>query len=171
MNAERRCYLTIVFGTVALSCLLGICVDLITANIAVQYFSVHHPKIVPTENPWILALVWGVVASWWAGAIAGIVLASTNHRRKQPLEPPQILRWIKISCVVLWATMISIVLAVMAISSIIPIEKRPETFESDRRLVAVALAHQFEYVFAAIAMLIVAFKVWRAKPKGTIPNG
>jgi hypothetical protein len=31
--------------------MLGVCLDLVTANVAVEYFTVHHPKILPTENP------------------------------------------------------------------------------------------------------------------------
>lgn len=168
MDSASRRFLKTVLGSTALSCVLGISLDIVTANVAVDYFSVHHPKIVPTENPWLLALAWGVAASWWAGAIAGFVVAAVNLRREQPLEPARILKWMAVACATLWAIMISILIAVMALSSAIPVKIRPATFESDRRLVAVAMAHQFEYVFAAVALLVVAVKTWRAKPN---PNG
>jgi hypothetical protein len=165
MNAALRRFLTIVLGSTFLACVLGICLDLVTANVAVEYFSVHHPKILPTENPWLLALLWGVAASWWFGAIAGAVVASINHRRQQPLEPIRILKWTTIACVALWMTMIAILLTVMAISSTIPIEQRRANFESDRRLVAVAMAHQYEYVLGGVAMMVIAVMTWRSKPK------
>ncbi len=165
MNAALRRFLTIVLGSTALACLLGICLDLVTANFAVEYFSVHHPKILPTENPWVLALLWGVAASWWFGAIAGAIVASINHRRQQPLEAIRILKWTTIACVTLWMSMIAILLTVMAISSIIPIEQRRATFESDRRLVAVAMAHQYEYVLGGVAMMVIAVMTWRSNPK------
>jgi hypothetical protein len=165
MKGELRRFLTIVFGSTVLACLLGICLDLVTANVAVKYFSVHHPTILPTENPWALALLWGVVASWWFGAVAGVIVAIINYRRRQPLEASRILKWTAIACVVLWMIMISILLAILAISSTIPIEQRRASFESDRRLVAVAMAHQYEYVLGAIAMFVIAVMTWRLKPK------
>jgi hypothetical protein len=163
MSTPVTRFLKIVFGSTMLACVLGIALDLITANVAVEYFSVHHPKIVPTENPWILALVWGVTASWWFGAIAGAVVAFINHNRKQPLDPKRIWKWTAIACVVLWVCMILILVAIMVISSYIPVDKRPPTFESDRRLVAVAMAHQYEYILGAIAMLVIGIMTWRAK--------
>jgi hypothetical protein len=164
MNMAVWRFLKIVFGATALACLLGISLDLVTANVAVEYFSVHHPKIFPTENPWALALIWGVAASWWFGAIAGLIVAAINHRRQTPLEPVRILKWTTIACIVLWLTMIAILVTVMAISSTIPVEQRRASFESDRRLVAVAMAHQYEYILGGIAMLVISVLTWRSKP-------
>ena len=164
MNASLRRFLTVVLGSTGLACVLGIGLDLVTANVAVEYFSIHHPRVLPTENPWILAVYWGIAASWWFGAILGAIVASINHRRRQPLEPRRILGWTATACAVLWITMISILLAVMALSSTIPLEKRRATFESDRRLVAVAMAHQYEYVLGAAAALVIAVMTWQSRP-------
>lgn len=49
---------------VLLSCLLGIALDMVTANVAVEYFTGHHPHVVDSDSPWVLALVWGPGASW-----------------------------------------------------------------------------------------------------------
>lgn len=166
MNGALRRFLTIVVGSTVCACLLGICVDLVTAHVAVEYFSVHHPRTVAAENPLILAGVWGIAASWWLGVGAGIVVALVNQRRKQPLAPSRILTWNALACVVLWTTMMAILVAVLAVSSMIPIEKRPASFESDRRLVAVAMAHQYEYALGGIAIFVVAIATWRAKPAG-----
>jgi hypothetical protein len=170
MKAELQPILTIVLGSTLLACLLGICLDLVTANVAVEYFSVHHPKIIASENPWILALFWGVAASWWFGAIAGTVVALVNQRRPQPLPPSRIMKWTGYACIALWIAMIAILIAVMLISSRIPLEMRRETYQSDRRLVAVAMAHQFEYILGAIAMLIIAVMTWRAKSAENSPH-
>lgn len=162
MNGALVRFLTVVLGSVGLACLLGICVDLVTANVAVEYFSVHHPRIVDTEQPWLLAIVWGVGASWWFGAIGGALVGAVNHRRQQPLPPARILAWVAIACSVLWLIMIAIVIAIFVFAGTIPVEQRRPTFESDRRLMAVALAHQFEYVFGGVALLILLFKTWKA---------
>lgn len=165
MNAGVRIFLVIVLGAIGFACLLGIALDLVTANVAVEYFTVHHPRIVASDNPWVLAIVWGIAASWWFGAIAGAVVATVNQRRPEPLPPLRILKWTFFACVVLWLIMIGILLAALALSNLIPLEQRRPTFESDRRLIAVALAHQSEYVLGAIAGLIIAVMTWRAKTK------
>jgi hypothetical protein len=164
MSPAVKRFLTILFGSTGLACSLGICLDLVTANIAVEYFSVHHPTIVPTANPWILAIVWGVAASWWFGAIAGLVIASINHWRQTPLEPRRILKWNLIACILIWVTLVTVVLSVIAIAELIPPDKRRATFEHDRRLVAVAMAHQYEYLLGAIALVVIAIMTWRSRP-------
>jgi hypothetical protein len=45
----------------------------------------------------------------------------------------------------------------------VPLSSRRGTFESDRRLMAVAMAHQYEYLLAIISALVIAFRIWRAK--------
>lgn len=163
MNAASKRFLTIVIGCVGLACVLGICLDLVTANVAVEYFSVHHPQIVETESPWVLAIVWGIGASWWFGAISGVIVATINHRRQEPLEPTPIFKWVSIACFAIWLIMIAILLGVFAIASMVPEESRRPTFDDDRRLIAVAMAHQCEYILGAMALLIIAMKTWRSK--------
>lgn len=52
----------------------GLVHDQITAHLCVEYFTVGHPTIVETESPLVLGLLWGVIATWWAGAILGALL-------------------------------------------------------------------------------------------------
>ena len=163
MNAGRQRFLTLLLGSIGLACALGICLDLVTAHVAVEYFTIHHPQIVRTEQPWLLALMWGIAASWWFGAIAGVVLGVINHRRQVPLRPHQILQWGAIACFVLWLIMIAILVSVLIIANTIPENVRRPSFEYDRRIMAVAIAHQYEYVLGAIALLVLAVKTWRAK--------
>ncbi len=163
MNAASKRFLTTVLGSVGLACLLGICLDVVTANVAVEYFTVHHPRIVETERPSLLAIVWGIGASWWFGAISGVIVGAINHRREEPLQPIRILRWSAIACFVLWLIMIAILISVLAFANTIPEEIRRPTFDYDRRIMSVAMAHQFEYILAAIALAIIAVKTWRTK--------
>ena len=65
-----KTFWTLILGSTLLACLLGICLDMVTAHVAVEYFSVHHPTIIETDQPWLLALIWGVAAAWWFGAAA-----------------------------------------------------------------------------------------------------
>lgn len=67
--------------------------DQITARICVQYFSRFHPDILNTENPTILALLWGFIATWWVGLIIGAALALTSRYGVEPkLSARQLVR-------------------------------------------------------------------------------
>lgn len=156
-------FLQVFLGTIGLACTLGLCLDVVTANVAVEYFTVHHPRVVDSRSPWVMALIWGIGASWWFGAIAGAALAWINHRRTQPLAPRRILKEVAIACAVLWCVMISILVAIYLFAGTIPEEIRRPSFESDRRIMAVALAHQFEYLLGGIALVIVGVRLWRAR--------
>ncbi|MFO0941023.1 MAG: hypothetical protein U0930_09660 [Pirellulales bacterium] len=35
--------------------------DQITARICIEYFTIGHPRIIPTDDPTILGIVWGIV--------------------------------------------------------------------------------------------------------------
>ena len=47
----------------------------ITARICIEYFTVTHPKLIDSTSPTLIGLAWGVVATWWVGAISGVLLA------------------------------------------------------------------------------------------------
>ena len=54
----------------------GIVHDQITARICVEYFTIGHPPLFHTTSPTLLALGWGVVATWWVGLPLGLLLAA-----------------------------------------------------------------------------------------------
>src|SRR5437762_268271 len=63
----------------------GIIHDQITARVCVEYFTIGHPPLIPSTSPTLLALAWGVVATWWVGLPLGFTLASAarlGHRPK-----------------------------------------------------------------------------------------
>ena len=53
----------------------GILHDQVTARICVEYFTVFHPVIMTSTSPTLLAIGWGILATWWVGAILGFLLA------------------------------------------------------------------------------------------------
>ncbi|TWT32656.1 hypothetical protein [Blastopirellula retiformator] len=62
--------LKIVGLCIAAAVLFGICHDLITTRICVEYFTILHPPIWGgATDPTVLALSWGVIATWWVGLI------------------------------------------------------------------------------------------------------
>ena len=62
----------------------GIVHDQITARICVEYFTIGHPNLFGTENPTLLGLGWGIVATWWVGLILGVTLAFAAQFGKNP---------------------------------------------------------------------------------------
>jgi hypothetical protein len=68
------------FAKIVLTCIVasiiyGVVHDQVTARICIQYFTVFHPPVFATQSPTLLGIGWGIIATWWAGAIIGIPLA------------------------------------------------------------------------------------------------
>jgi hypothetical protein len=64
-----------VFSVLAAIC-YGILHDQVTAHICVEYFSIAHPPVFPTNSPFLLALGWGIIATWWVGLPLGFLAAA-----------------------------------------------------------------------------------------------
>jgi hypothetical protein len=62
----------------------GIAHDQVTARVCVEYFTIGHPIIWPTESPTLLAFIWGVVATWWVGLPLGLLLAAAARLGRRP---------------------------------------------------------------------------------------
>ena len=62
----------------------GILHDQVTARICVEYFTIGHPPVFPTTSPTLLALGWGILATWWVGLPLGILLAIAARAGSRP---------------------------------------------------------------------------------------
>lgn len=67
--------LKIIAFSVVCAVTYGILHDQVTAHVAVEYFTIAHPPVFPTDNPFWLAIGWGVIATWWVGLILGAMVA------------------------------------------------------------------------------------------------
>ena len=76
--------LSIIFLAVVAAIIYGVLHDQITARICVEYFTIGHPRLIDTESPTLLALFWGVVATWWVGLPLGIGLAIAARAGRRP---------------------------------------------------------------------------------------
>ena len=70
-------------GVVA-SIAYGIAHDNVTARVCVEYFTIGHEPIFGTDSPTLLALGWGVLATWWVGLGLGVLLALACRRGRRP---------------------------------------------------------------------------------------
>ena len=70
--------LKIILLCIVASVVYGILHDQVTARVCVEYFTIGHPPVFHTDDPTLLAFGWGVIATWWMGAILAVpaVLAS-----------------------------------------------------------------------------------------------
>lgn len=62
----------------------GVLHDQITARVCIEYFTVFHPNIFHTSSPTLLALGWGILATWWVSLTLGILLAIAAQAGSRP---------------------------------------------------------------------------------------
>jgi hypothetical protein len=74
----------IVLLAIAAAICYGIVHDQVTARICLEYFTVFHPPVFHTDNPTLLGLGWGVIATWWMGAFLGVFLAIAARAGRKP---------------------------------------------------------------------------------------
>jgi hypothetical protein len=76
--------LKIVALAVVAAIVYGVLLDQVTARVCVEYFTVGHPPIFGTEDPTLLGLGWGVLATWWVGVGLGLILATAARWGRSP---------------------------------------------------------------------------------------
>lgn len=79
--------LAIVMLSIAACVAYGIVHDQITARICIEYFTIGHPQIIPTADPTVLAIAWGILATWWVGVVLGVPLAMFARIGQHPRVP------------------------------------------------------------------------------------
>jgi hypothetical protein len=76
--------LAIVVFCMAAAIVFGVLHDQITARVCVEYFTIGHLPIFGTNNPTLLGLGWGILATWWVGLLLGIPLALVARVGNRP---------------------------------------------------------------------------------------
>lgn len=144
---------------VASSMVYGIVHDQITARIYLPYFTVYHPHIVDSTDPTVIALVWGVIATWWVGLVLSIPLSFTAVLGDQPVVPFR--RSVKAVAVLLLAMAVcaaTVGLTSYYTGSMIPewAARTPDKFGGPhglRLFSAVLATHQTSYGVGAVGAL------------------
>jgi len=76
--------LKIILFAIGATVFYGILHDQVTAHLCVEYFTIGHPPVFATDSPFLLALGWGVIATWWVGLILGTLLAMAARVGRVP---------------------------------------------------------------------------------------
>ncbi len=153
---DRQPTLAIILGSTGLAIAYGITHDLVTAHVAVEHFTVHHERLVPSESPIVMALLWGVIATWWFGAGAGLLfaLAALVGDGIPKLSSEQVLRAERKVLVGVWiSAMVVLVGLYLFGNAVLPEDEKGQIAEwrSKLNLVAVASTHVYSYFANAIA--------------------
>lgn len=163
-------FFSIVLLTVLAAVGFGIAHDLITVRVSLEYFTVGHPPVFNTTSPTLLALGWGVLATWWVALPLGFLLAaaSQNGRRHPPLSTRIV------------AGLIVRLLAVMALAALVSgtmgfvlasrdLLELPADIASvvqptrHDRFIAAWLAHVASYLVGIGGGLVTVAFAWRAR--------
>ncbi len=152
----------------------GICHDMVTAHICVEYFTIGHPKIIEGESPIAMALLWGVLATWWFGLALGIPLALVSRLGSLPVFTVRDLV-APVATVLFWIAVTALLFGFLGwlagdlgwISVWGPIKQRlPEhrrvAFIIDRT------AHQGAYGAGAIGAVALWFWVWGERARRVV---
>jgi hypothetical protein len=74
-----------IIGMSILACVIyGIVHDQITARLCVEYFTIFHAPVFGTDDPTLLGIGWGILATWWVGLFLGVPLAIVARAGRLP---------------------------------------------------------------------------------------
>ena len=161
--------LHVILMSIAAAVIYGVLHDQITARICVEYFTIGHPPVFGTDDPTLLGLGWGVIATWWAGVLIGIPLAiaarvgSRPKRSAGTLVRPVAMLLLAMAVCACLAGIVGWLLArngaVLLVGSI------AEEVPLDRHVPFLVdlWAHSASYLSGFVGGLILAVHVWRSR--------
>lgn len=161
--------LGIVLMCVAAAVCYGIVHDQVTARVCVEYFTVGHPPLFDTDDPTLLGLGWGVVATWWAGLLVGVPLAVVARAGPRPERSPgSLVRPVAYLLAVMAACALAAGVAgwLLATSGAVFLTGQiARDLPPDRHapFLADLWAHSASYVAGAVGGIVVVVRVWRSR--------
>lgn len=170
-NKGRR---NVQFMAIIVLCILaavvyGIAHDQITARICVEYFTIGHPRIFGTDDPTLLGIGCGIIATWWVGLLLGVplaVVARAGSRAKR-----------SVASLVRPVADLLAVMAVMALiagvvgwmltrsGAVFLVGPLAQRVPADRHVafLGVAWAHSTSYLVGFLGGVAVMMMVWRSR--------
>lgn len=147
----------------------GFAQDQVTARVCLEYFTIGHPRIFATESPTLIALGWGVIATWWVGLLLGALLAFAATRGPRPRRTARTLLrpiLVLLACtggVALLAGLIGYVLARTGLVILIGPLAAEVPVERHAAFIADLWAHVGSYLAGAVGGIVLANQVWRSR--------
>ena len=162
-------FLAIVALSIAAAVGYGIVHDQITVRICLEYFTIGHPDIFGTTSPTLLALGWGVVATWWVGLFLGLGLATASRAGDRPVvDARTLVRPIGILLVVMAAAAIlsGAVAAGFTARGEVPLPGSLGSLvplNAQRGFFIDLAAHSASYMVGGVGGLVLIYWVWRRR--------
>ena len=147
----------------------GIAHDQVTARVCVEYFTVGHPRVFDTESPTLLAIGWGIIASWWVGLLLGAPLAFAAIRGPRPRRSARsLLRPVSMLLVCMAGTALVAGVIGFALANagvVFLVEPLASRVPADRHVVFIAdlWAHSASYLTGFVGGIVVINRVWRSR--------
>ena len=158
----------VAFGLFA-AVVYGVIHDQVTVRVCLEYFTIGHPPLIRTTSPTLLALAWGVVATWWVGLPLGVILAMAARRGNRPkLTAAQVCPFVLRLLIIvgLLASMSGLVTYVLATRGDVTLPKDwsdllPATAQVP--FLVDACTHLTSYVFGILGGAVTAMLIYRRR--------
>ena len=147
----------------------GVAHDQVTARVCVEYFTIGHPPVFGTDDPTLLGIGWGIIATWWVGLLLGVPLAFVARAGSRPkrsvasLVRP--LAWL-LAVMAVCALTAGIVGWFMASSgAVFLVGPMGREVPPDRHVPFLAdlWAHSASYLVGLVGGIIVMVRIWRSR--------
>ena len=144
----------------------GIAHDLVTTRVSLEYFTIAKSGLYSTQSPTLLALLWGVGATWYIGVFVGGMLAFAARFGPRPrLAVPDLIRPAAFLLAAVGLSALGAGLAgyllirsgVVALTGDLAADISPS---AHARFYAVVLAHWADYIVGFIGATLLAAWVW-----------
>lgn len=169
---EIRRVLAIVGVSVLAAILYGVVHDQVTVRVCLEYFTVGHPPVFATRSPTLLAIGWGVIATWWVGLPLGALLAFAARAGRGPkrsaaslLPAIALLLGVMAGCALVAGLVAFILASRGAIRLPEPLASRVPA-DRHARFLADYAAHSASYFTGGVGGIFLAARVWLTR-RGT----
>lgn len=154
--------------------LYGIGHDQVTARVCVEYFTIGHPRILSSESPTLLGLVWGVLGTWWVGLLLGGPLAFACRRGDGPrrtarsLVRPIAILLASVAAISLVAGIVGYALASRGV--FVLLEPFASRMPRARHVAVIAdgWAHSASYLAGLVGGVVLVRRVWKDRRAATL---
>ncbi len=168
-------FIAIILLGVLAAVFYGIVHDQVTARICVEYFTIGHPPVFVTENSTLLALGWGVLATWWAGLLLGVLLALAARLGTRPklragdlLKPIGVLLFVMAVCAVIAGGIGGIIASAGWITLVEPLASQIPR-EKHTAFLIDGWAHSASYLIGFIGAIVLVVRTIRKR--GRLASG
>lgn len=163
--------LVIVLLCIGSAIIYGVLHDQVTARICVEYFTIGHAPVFPTDSPTLLGIGWGIIATWWVGFLLGVPLsiaARSGKREKRSVRslvrPIAALLGVMAICALVAGVTGYILGRCGVVSLLEPLASRVPP-EKHVWFLADLWAHRMSYFSGFAGGIVVIVSVWRGRLK------